>query len=205
MIGGRLTSDPNRSSLGLLPSGPDPVGEWLVHRQPPGPYIGPTQPESKRTERRYASCPRGLVPFSSRMADSAWSLHPQLERDSVAVGELSLSHVRAMNDASYPWLILVPRHAGAVEIIDLDSEQQADLMDEIALLSRVLKDVTACDKLNVAAIGNVVPQLHIHIVARHRSDAAWPRPVWGVAPAQAYEPAALEQFIARIRGEVAFG
>jgi diadenosine tetraphosphate (Ap4A) HIT family hydrolase len=95
---------------------------------------------------------------------TAWSLDPQLAYDSVAVGELSLSHVRVMNDANYPWLILVPRHAGAVEIIDLDGEQQQDLMDEIALLSQVLKDVTACDKLNVAAIGNVVPQLHVHIV-----------------------------------------
>jgi diadenosine tetraphosphate (Ap4A) HIT family hydrolase len=136
---------------------------------------------------------------------TAWSLDPQLAYDSVAVGELSLSHVRVMNDANYPWLILVPRHAGAVEIIDLDGEQQQDLMDEIALLSQVLKDVTACDKLNVAAIGNVVPQLHVHIVARRRSDAAWPRPVWGAAPPQAYVLAALEEFIARIRAEVAFG
>lgn len=139
------------------------------------------------------------------MPDSAWSLHPQLEHDSVAVGELSLSHVRAMNNANYPWLILIPRHAGAVEIIDLEGEQQAELMDEIALLSHVLKDVTACGKLNVAAIGNVVPQLHVHIVARRHSDAIWPRPVWGTAPARAYEPAALEQFITRIRSEVAFG
>jgi diadenosine tetraphosphate (Ap4A) HIT family hydrolase len=78
-------------------------------------------------------------------------------------------------------------------------------MDEIALMSRVLKDVTACDKLNIAAIGNVVPQLHIHVVARRRSDAAWPRPVWGTLPPRAYAPADLDQFIARIRGEVAFG
>jgi diadenosine tetraphosphate (Ap4A) HIT family hydrolase len=134
----------------------------------------------------------------------AWELHPQLARDSVALGELSLSHVRVMNEANYPWLILVPRHAGAVEIIDLGGEQQAELMDEIALLSQVLKDITACDKLNVAAIGNVVP-LHVHIVARRRSDAAWPRPVWGAALPQAYAPAALAQFIARIRAEVAFG
>ena len=134
-----------------------------------------------------------------------WSLHPQLESDTVTVGELSLSRVLAMNDANYPWLILVPRQAGAIEIIDLDDEKQAELMDEIALLARVLKDVTACDKLNIAAIGNLVPQLHVHIVARRRNDAAWPRPVWGAAPPRAYEPTALEQFIQSIRGEVAFG
>ena len=99
----------------------------------------------------------------------------------------------------------MPRQAGAIEIIDLDDEQQAQLMDEIAMLSRVLKDVTACDKLNIAAIGNVVPQLHVHIVARRRGDAAWPRPVWGAAPARPYEKAALDRFIDMIRREVAFG
>src|SRR3954462_5518869 len=102
------------------------------------------------------------------MAD--WTLHPQLAADTVIVGDLPLARVLLMNDANYPWLILVPRHAGAVEIIDLDDDQQDQLIDEIALLSRVLKDVTRCDKLNVAAIGNVVPQLHIHIVARRRRD-----------------------------------
>ena len=135
----------------------------------------------------------------------AWMLHPQLDRDTVAIGELSLSRVLLMNDANYPWLILVPRRAGAIEIIDLDDEQQEDLMGEIALMSRVLKDVTACDKLNVAAIGNVVPQLHVHIVARRQDDAAWPRPVWGAAPARAYAQAERDRIIAAIRGEVAFG
>jgi diadenosine tetraphosphate (Ap4A) HIT family hydrolase len=134
-----------------------------------------------------------------------WHLHPQLERDTVMVGELSLSRVLAMKDANYPWLILVPREAGAIEIIDLDNEEQAELMDEIALLARVLKEVTACDKLNIAAIGNVVPQLHVHIIARRRNDAAWPRPAWGTVPPCAYEPAALDQFIQSIRREVAFG
>jgi diadenosine tetraphosphate (Ap4A) HIT family hydrolase len=133
-----------------------------------------------------------------------WSLDPQLARDSAMIGDLPLARVLAMNDANYPWLVLVPRHPGAVEIIDLDDAQQAQLMDEIAMLSHVLKDVTTCDKLNVAAIGNVVAQLHVHIVARRRDDAAWPRPVWSVTPARAYEPAELGRFIARIRQEVAF-
>ncbi len=78
-------------------------------------------------------------------------------------------------------------------------------MDEIALVARVLKDATACDKINVAAIGNVVAQLHVHIVARHRNDPAWPKPVWGAAPPRAYEQAALDRFVAAIRREIAFG
>ena len=78
------------------------------------------------------------------------------------------------------------------------------MMYEISLLARVLKDVTECDKLNVAAIGNIVPQLHIHVVARSRSDAAWPRPVWGAAAARAYQPAARDRLIAAIRQEIAF-
>ena len=139
------------------------------------------------------------------MPSPDWSLDPQLQRDTIAVGDLSLARVLAMNDANYPWVILVPRLAGAVEIIDLDDQQQAQLMDEIAMLSRVLKDVTGCDKLNIAAIGNVVAQLHVHIVARHRNDAAWPRPVWGVVPARPYDPAELSRFVGRIQQEVAFG
>jgi diadenosine tetraphosphate (Ap4A) HIT family hydrolase len=138
-------------------------------------------------------------------AASVWSLDPQLERDTVTVGDLPLARILVMNDATYPWLILVPRIAGAVELIDLADEQQAQLMDEIAMLSRVLKDVTGCDKLNVAAIGNVVAQLHVHVVARRRDDPAWPRPVWGHAPARPYGQPEIDRFIDSIRQEVAFG
>jgi diadenosine tetraphosphate (Ap4A) HIT family hydrolase len=134
-----------------------------------------------------------------------WLLHPQLAAETFAVGDLTLSRVLLMNDTNYPWLVLVPRQAGAVEIIDLDDAEQAQLMREIALTAGVLKDVTACDKLNFAAIGNVVAQLHVHIVARRRGDAAWPRPVWGAVPARAYEAAERERFIAAIRAEIAFG
>ena len=108
-----------------------------------------------------------------------WSLHPQLEHDTVPVGDLPLCRVLAIDDADYPWLVLVPRRVGAVEIADLGADA-ARLMDEIPLASRVLKDVTRCDKLNVAAIGNVVPQLHVHIVARWKTDPLWPKPVWGM-------------------------
>jgi diadenosine tetraphosphate (Ap4A) HIT family hydrolase len=92
-----------------------------------------------------------------------------------------------------------------VEIIDLDDDQQMQLMDEIALLARVLKDVTACHKLNIGAIGNIVPQLHVHLVARHRDDAAWPQPVWGAVAARPYDHVERDRLIAAIRREVAFG
>ena len=131
-----------------------------------------------------------------------WSLHPQLEQDTEAVGDLPLSRLLVNNDANYPWLLLVPRRPGVREIIDLDEKDQAQLMIEIAHTSRALKEVTACHKLNVAAIGNVVLQLHIHIVARERDDPAWPKPVWGTAPVRAYDPAERERFIAALRRKV---
>jgi diadenosine tetraphosphate (Ap4A) HIT family hydrolase len=136
------------------------------------------------------------------VSEIGWSLHLQLAADTVPVCDLALSRLLAMNDANYPWLILVPRRAGVSEIIDLGSEQSA-LMDEIALVSRALKDETRCDKLNVAAIGNVVPQLHVHVVARRKDDAAWPKPVWGSIPPRAYAADAMQRFVATIRNRVA--
>jgi diadenosine tetraphosphate (Ap4A) HIT family hydrolase len=138
----------------------------------------------------------------AEMSEIGWSLHPQLAADTVPVCDLALSRLLAMNDANFPWLIVVPRRPGVSEIIDLGDEQSV-LMDELALVSRALKEETRCDKLNVAAIGNTVPQLHIHIVARRRDDAAWPKPVWGAVPRRVYEAAAMERFIAVIRGRVA--
>jgi len=137
----------------------------------------------------------------AEMSKIGWSLHPQLAADTVPVCDLALSRLLTMNDANFPWLILVPRRAGVSEIIDLGDEQSL-LMDELALVSLALKDETRCDKLNVAAIGNVVPQLHIHIVARRKDDAAWPKPVWGAVPRRVYEADVMERFVAAIRGRV---
>jgi diadenosine tetraphosphate (Ap4A) HIT family hydrolase len=136
------------------------------------------------------------------IAASPWSLHPQLEQDTVTVGDLPLSRLLLNNDANYPWLLLVPRRAGAHEIIDLGEKDRSQLMIEIARTSRALKNITACHKLNVAAIGNVVPQLHVHVVARRRDDPAWPKPVWGAAPARNYDLAEREGFIAALRREL---
>jgi diadenosine tetraphosphate (Ap4A) HIT family hydrolase len=138
------------------------------------------------------------------MSEAGWSLHPQLHRDTVAVGDLALSRVLAMNDADYPWLLLVPRRARVSEIIDLGAEE-AQLMVEITRAARALKDATGCDKLNVAAIGNVVPQLHVHIVARRKDDPLWPKPVWGASPARACDKAAMERFVKTIQGKLGIG
>lgn len=129
----------------------------------------------------------------------AWSLDPQLARDTTALGDLPLSRVLVSNDANYPWLLLVPRRAGASEIIDLDEREQALLWAEIAGAGRALKAVTQCDKLNIAALGNVVAQLHVHVIARRHGDPAWPKPVWGAAPPLAHEQAALERFMTALR------
>lgn len=132
-----------------------------------------------------------------------WSLHPQLERDSTTVGDLALSRLLVSNDANYPWLLLVPRRPGASEIIDLDPADQHQLMGEIAMVSGGLKAVTACDKVNVAAIGNLVAQLHVHVVARRRDDPAWPKPVWGAVPPRAWDPVARQRFVTALRGRIA--
>jgi diadenosine tetraphosphate (Ap4A) HIT family hydrolase len=125
----------------------------------------------------------------------AWSLHPQLERDTTPLGDLPLSRVLIINDANYPWLLLVPRRAGAVELVDLDEVARAQLMTEIALASGALKEVTECDKLNVAALGNAVPQLHVHVIARRKTDKAWPKPVWGAVPAIPHDSKELDRFM----------
>ena len=131
-----------------------------------------------------------------------WSLHPQLEQDTETIGDLALSRLLVSNDANYPWLLLVPRRPGASEIIDLDAAGQRQLMAEIATVSQALKAVTLCDKLNVAAIGNMVPQLHVHIVARRRDDPAWPKPVWGALPARAWDAAERERLVAALRSKM---
>lgn len=135
------------------------------------------------------------------MSETDWSLDPRLASDTVTVCDLALSRLLTMNDADFPWLILVPRRAGARDMIDLGAEQPL-LMDEIAVVSRALRDETHCDKLNVAAIGNVVPQLHIHIVARRIGDPLWPKPIWGTTAGRRYETAALAQFATAIRNRV---
>lgn len=130
---------------------------------------------------------------------SEFLLHPRLEADTAFVADWALSRVLAMNDARYPWLVLVPRSAELTEVHDLSAADCATLMEEIARASAALKSLTGAAKINVGALGNLVPQLHIHIVARNPGDFAWPGPVWGQGRAQPYEPAALAAFVVRLR------
>jgi diadenosine tetraphosphate (Ap4A) HIT family hydrolase len=132
----------------------------------------------------------------------AWSLHPQLARDTIALGDLPLSRVLVINDANYPWLLLVPRRTGVSDIIDLNEVEQAQLMTEIGRTARALKTVTGCDKLNIGALGNIVPQLHVHVIARRKGDTAWPKPVWGTAPPLAHDKGELERFMTALRAQI---
>lgn len=127
-----------------------------------------------------------------------FALHTQLAKDSVLIGDLPLSRVLLMNDANYPWLVLVPRREEVVELFQLPRIDQQQLLDEITQVSAALAGHFRADKMNIAALGNVVPQLHVHVVVRYNGDAAWPRPVWGAVPAQAYADAALRERVAAI-------
>lgn len=129
----------------------------------------------------------------------SWSLHPQLAADTHHVASLGLSELLLMDNSLHPWLILVPRIEGATEWIDLEDADGHRLLDEVGSAGRLLRHLHSPDKLNVAALGNVVSQLHVHVVARFAGDAAWPRPVWGAAPAQPYTRDALASAMDALR------
>lgn len=124
---------------------------------------------------------------------SDFELDPRLAADSVFVADGPLSQVRLMDDARFPWLVLVPRVAGASEWIDLDGGQQRLLLAEVNQVSRLLQAEPGVRKLNLGALGNIVRQLHVHLVGRHEGDAAWPGPVWGSGPAQRFAPDERQQ------------
>ncbi|HEX7769314.1 MAG TPA: HIT family protein [Dokdonella sp.] len=130
---------------------------------------------------------------------------PRLEVETRPVGELGLSRVLLMDDARYPWLILVPRIAGARELLDLDEADRAMLLGEASLVSRTLESLYKPDKLNIAALGNVVPQLHLHVLARYRTDATWPQPVWGRGTREPYAAEALERRLGELRAALKSG
>lgn len=121
-----------------------------------------------------------------------FELDPQLAADTETIGTLGLCRVLLMRDARYPWLILVPQKPGLVEIGDLDREDRIRLMDEITAAGDALSRLYAPEKINTGALGNIVRQLHIHVVARNEGDPAWPGPVWGHSAAVAYSTEALD-------------
>lgn len=122
---------------------------------------------------------------------SEFSLHPQLLADTHPVCEMSLCSVRLMDDARWPWLILVPRLPFLRELVDLAGDDQVALLKEVNRAGRVLQRLYRTDKLNVAALGNQVSQLHVHVISRRQDDPAWPRPVWGHGEAEPYQPEVL--------------
>ncbi len=128
-----------------------------------------------------------------------FQLHPTLEKDSLPIFETDALLIRLINDARFPWGLIVPRVAAMTELHDLPDEAYANAMRASVKLGRVMKAAFAADKINTAAIGNMVPQLHLHIVARTRGDAAWPGPVWGAGAMVPLDAAEADRRIALIR------
>jgi diadenosine tetraphosphate (Ap4A) HIT family hydrolase len=133
----------------------------------------------------------------------AFTLHPQLAADTVPLVELDLSSVLLMDEPAWPWLVLVPQRPALREIVDLDEAARHTLMDEIAWASTALQRLFNPDKLNVGALGNMVPQLHVHVIARRIGDHAWPGPVWGSKARDRHAPAALAERAMLLRRELA--
>lgn len=132
--------------------------------------------------------------------DEAMTLHPQLEADTIPVCLTPNAHVLLMNDSRWPWFILVPRLANINELHEFSDKQRGDFMSDANLLSKTLQNSTQCQSVNVAMLGNVVAQLHCHVIARNANDPNWPRPVWGFESAIAYngsQPQNLMNAVAR--------
>ena len=127
-----------------------------------------------------------------------FKLHPQLNNDCQVVGQFSLCQLLLMNDANYPWFILVPAREGISEIYQLSAEDQQQLWLESTQLSTGLMEAFQGDKMNIAALGNVVPQLHVHHVVRYTSDVAWPAPVWGKTMAKPYSDAERDALLEKL-------
>jgi len=132
-----------------------------------------------------------------------FTLHERLAADSIALVEGRLSLIRLMNDRRYAWLLLVPRRPDLREIFELPEAERALLIEEIAAAGRALQDATGAAKINVGALGNMVPQLHVHIVARSPGDAAWPGPVWGQGKAEPYDATGLAAQRSRLMAALA--
>lgn len=128
-----------------------------------------------------------------------FELHERLAADSLHLGDLPLCQLRLINDSRFYWLLLVPRLEGATEITDLNSGEYLQLWQEVLWLSEIIKPLKQADKLNVATLGNLVPQLHLHLIARFKDDAAWPAPVWGRGEAIPWETAARQALIEELK------
>ncbi|MEM7216719.1 MAG: HIT family protein [Pseudomonadota bacterium] len=130
---------------------------------------------------------------------SDFELHPELRKDSMRIGALTLCELRLVNDERFPWCLLVPRIADLTDLHDLPTAHRLTLFEEIERVSTFLLEETASEKINVAALGNQVPQLHVHVIGRHGADSAWPNSVWTAGPADKYSKADIEALILRCR------
>jgi len=137
------------------------------------------------------------------MSEAAFALDPRLQADTHHIAMLPLCELRLMDDARYPWLILVPRRGGMVEVTDLSDDEQRELWREANQGATALRAAAPCDKLNLGALGNIVRQLHLHVVARVEGDAAWPGPVWGSGATMPYAAEALAARLAALRQALA--
>ena len=133
------------------------------------------------------------------MSEAGFELHKQLAADTVEVGDLGLCRVLLMDDSRYAWLILVPRRADIREVYELTSEEQAQLWQEVTEVGQIMMKKLAGHKLNVAALGNMVPQLHLHVIVRNEDDPDWPAPVWGHSPAVMHTPEQLQNRLTLIQ------
>ncbi len=126
-------------------------------------------------------------------------LNEKLKSDTIFIADLQFSSLLLMNDANYPWLILVPRKEGSIEFVDLSFDEQIIVLKEINLIAEILQKNFAIEKLNIAMLGNIVKQLHIHIIGRFKNDITFPKPVWGNAPAKSYSKSEAEKLIDKIK------
>ena len=130
-----------------------------------------------------------------------FTLHPRLQQDCIDLGAFTLCRLLLMNDNQYPWFVLVPQLPGLKELYELSEANQQVFMAESSRLSRALVNIYSPDKLNIAALGNIVPQLHIHHIVRFAADPAWPAPVWGKIPARPYAEAQIADMVSMLRRE----
>lgn len=131
-----------------------------------------------------------------------FTLHPTLQKDTVEVARLDICHVLLIRDKTYPWLILVPHKEGLRDLDDLSTDELIQVMAEVDRVSKAMKRIFHPYKMNIAALGNVVEQLHIHVIARFKDDPAWPAPVWGAGPSVDYDENERNRLITKIHSEL---
>ena len=140
-----------------------------------------------------------IILMDKDMMNAEFNLHPQLAKDCIIIADLTLCKVLLCNDKAYPWFILVPRLADVTDIYQLEWQDQQQFLKESSFLSKILMNEFNGDKMNVAALGNVVPQLHIHHVVRFKTDSCWPKPIWGQQPLTAYNVDEIDDIKTRIQ------